>query len=186
MKKITLVLGVLFSLLIISCEGPEGPPGFDGENGVDGIQGQVFEVNGIDFTYNSDDNLYETIITYINYTNFEVLKQDAILVYRFDGTVPLNDGADVDSWGLIPQNFFLPEGTMQYVSSHTLVDVQILIDGNFNLASLSSDFTQNQIFRIVIIPSEFASSGKMDTSNISSVMNSLGIQEKDVHKIILD
>lgn len=194
MRKISIVLGALLSLFIISCEGPEGPPGFDGFDGRDGqdglegeagIQGQVFEVDGVDFLYNATDNLHETIITFSDYTSFEVIKEDAILVYRYDGSVEFDDGTIADAWGLIPQNFFVAEGTLQYVSSHTLFDVQILIDGNFDLTNISTDFTQGQIFRVVIVPSEFAANGKLDKSNIETVMNAMGITEKDVQKVNL-
>ena len=192
MKKITLFLGAFLTLFFISCEGPEGPPGFDGFDGEDGlngfdgedgIQGQVFEVDGINFDYILADNIYETILTFSNHTSFEVIKEDAILVYRYDGPVDFMDGSSADSWGLIPQNFFITEGTIQYVPSHTLIDVNIIIDGNFNLSNLSTDFIDDQIFRIVIIPSKLAESAKMDTSNIKTVMQSLGLSEEHIIKI---
>lgn len=192
MKKITLFLGAFLTLFFISCEGPQGLDGFDGFDGEDGsnglngepgIQGQVFEVDGINFDYIVADNVYETFLVFSDYTRFEVIKEDAILVYRYDGQVDFEDGSSADSWGLIPQNFFLNEGTMQYVPSHTLKDVSILIDGNFNLSNLSTDFIDNQIFRIVIIPSEVAESAKMDTSDIKAVMRILGLSEEQVIKM---
>jgi hypothetical protein len=189
MKKINLLFGALVTLFFISCEGPQGPPGlngFDGEDGLDAIQAQVFEIDGINFDYNDPDNLYETLITFSDFTNFETRKADAVLVYRYDGPVEFQSGSTEDSWGLLPQNFFLNEGTIQYVFTHTLFDVQVFIDGNFDLINLSTDFTDNQILRVVIIPGEFAATGKMDTSNINSVMNQLGITEDDIQKIKLD
>ncbi|WP_036498173.1 hypothetical protein, partial [Nitrosococcus oceani] len=80
----------------------------------------------------------------------------------------------------IPQNFFLSGGTIQYVSTHTSNDVQIFIDGNFNMANISTEFTDNQIFRIVILPSEFAPNAKVDKANIDAVMRTLNLEEKDV------
>lgn len=195
MKKTTLVLGAFLTLFFVACEGPAGPPGLDGFDGQDGqpgldgepgIEAQVFEVEGVNFDYSAADNLFETILVFEDFTSFEVLKEDAILVYRFDGLVDFQDGSSEDSWGLIPQNFFLAEGTMQYVPSHTLLDVSILIDGNFDLSTLSTDFTDDQIFRVVIIPGVVAESAKVDQSNISAVMSSLGLEEKDVKKIKLN
>lgn len=188
MKKATLLLGAFLALFLFSCEGPSGPPGFDGPQGpqgpagADGIEGQVFEIDGINFGYNPDTNLYNTIITFDQETSFEVFESDAVLVYRFDGEIELDDGSFANAWSLIPQNFFLQEGIIQYTAAHNFVDVEIFIDGDFDLASLSSDFTQNQFFRFVIVPSSFLTS-KMNKSNISSVMSYLGVSEKDVQKI---
>ena len=51
MRKISIVLGALLSLFIISCEGSDGPPGFDGLDGLDGqdginILGTVIDIEG--------------------------------------------------------------------------------------------------------------------------------------------
>ncbi|TLP81669.1 collagen-like protein [Maribacter sp. ACAM166] len=198
MKKLNLFLGVLVTLFLISCEGPEGLPGlngrdgfdgFDGENGengIDAIQAQVFELDGVNFDYIDADNLHETLITFSDFTNFETRKEDAVLVYRYDGPVEFEDGAIEDSWGLIPQNFFLEEGTIQYVYTHTLFDVQVFIDGNFDLINLNPDFTDNQILRVVIIPGEFAATGKLDTSDFNAVLRHIGIDEENIQKVKLD
>lgn len=188
MKNIAVVLGAFLTLFLISCQGDPGPPGFDGLDGLDGIdgedgiQGQVFEVEGVNFNYIDADNLYETILTFDDFTGFEVLANDAVLVYQFDRTVDFDNGAVENVWNLIPQSFFLNEGTIQFTSGHTTKDVEILISGNFDLIDLDAGFTQDQIFRIVILPG-VAASAKMDKSNIAAVMSSLGIEEKDVRKI---
>lgn len=191
MNKINTIFGALLVLFTIACEGPEGPPGFDGapgppgQDGLDGIQGQVVEVDGVNFAYDSSGNIYNALITFSDITDFEVFESDAVLVYRFDGTIDLSDGSTADAWSQIPQSFFLPEGTIQYVSAHTFVDVELFIDGNFDLSILDTSFTDNQSFRIVFVPSVFAEASKMDTSNISSVMGALGIEEGDVKKLNL-
>lgn len=198
MKKFSLVLGSLVTLFFISCTGPQGPPGFDGFDGFDGrdgqdgldgepgIQAQIFEVEGVDLFYLDADNVWETVLTFADFSDFEVLPQDAVFVYRFDGSVSFEDGSTDDAWGLIPQNFFLDQGIIQYVSSHTTRDVAVLIDGNFNLANLDIAFTDNQLLRVVIVPGVGTSTGKMDTSSMTSLMASLGITDKDVKKIQLD
>ena len=195
MKKVTVVLGVFLSLFLIACEGPVGPPGFDGldgpqgppgQDGEDGIQAQVFEVDNVNFTYRSIDNIFEAPIVFQDFTDFETVEGDAVLVYRFDGVVDFEDGSSEDSWVMIPQNFFLESGTIQYVPSHTSVDVNILIEGNFDLSTLSTDFTDNQLFRIAILPRQILTNGKMDQSNIKVVMSSVGLEEDDVQKIKLD
>ena len=144
MKTINTILGAFLVLFIVACEGPAGPPGFDGLDGLDGldgepgIQGQVIEVDGVNFGFDPDANLFSTIIAFSDITNFEVFESDAVLVYRFDGTVDLDDGSTADAWSQLPQNFFLPEGTLQYVFAHTFVDVELFIDGNFDLDAIRS------------------------------------------------
>ncbi len=192
MKTFNTILSAFLVLFIVSCEGPEGPPGFDGFDGQDGadgapgVQAQVVEVDGVNFGFDADANLFSTIIAFSDITNFEVLEEDVVLVFRFDGTVDLDDGSTADAWSQLPQNFFLPEGTLQYVFAHTFVDVELFIDGNFDLSGISTDFTDNQSFRIVVVPSVFANGSRLDTSNLSAVMSTLGIEESDVRKIQLN
>nr|WP_298927639.1 collagen-like protein [uncultured Allomuricauda sp.] len=192
MNKFNTIIGAFLVLLTVSCEGPTGPPGFDGfdgvdgQDGLDGIQGQVVEIDGVNFGYDVDGNIFSTLINFGDETNYEVREADAVLVYRFDGTIDLDDNSTADAWSQIPQNFFLPEGTIQYVFAHTFVDLEIFIDGNFDLSAISTDFTDNQSFRIVFVPSVFANSSKMDTSNIENVMSALGIEESQVMKIDID
>ena len=191
MNKFNLIISAFIVLFTVACEGPEGPPGppgFDGNDGfdgADGIQGQVVEVEGVNFDYDAAGNIYSTLITFSDITDFEVFESDAVLIYRFDGTVDLSDGSTADAWSQIPQSFFLPEGTIQYVAAHTFVDVELFIDGNFDLSTLDTGFTDDQIFRIVFVPSVFANASKMDTSNIENVMSALGIQENQVKQLEL-
>jgi len=194
MKNIAVVFGAFLTLFMVSCEGDPGPPGFDGLDGaqgpqgpagMDGEQAQVFEVEGVDFTYIDEQNYYETVLTFDEFTSYQLSDNDAVLVYQFDRTVPFDDGPDENLWNQIPQNFFLEEGTIQFVPGHTIRDVEILITGNFDLINLDTNFTQGQIFRFVIVPG-VAAEAKMDKSNIASVMSSLGVEEKDVQKFRLN
>lgn len=189
MNKFSTILGAVIVFVFAACEGPQGPPGFDGLDGAQGpqgapgIQGQVVEVEGIYFDYIPEGNLFSTLITFRDITNFDVYQADAVLVYRHNGTVPLDDGSNADLWTQIPQNYFLDEGTIQYVFEHTYVDVELFIDGNFDLSTLSTEFTDNQLFRIVFVPSEFAESPDFDAANINSVMSKLQIDEGEVMKL---
>ncbi|AEM71434.1 dihydrolipoamide dehydrogenase [Allomuricauda ruestringensis DSM 13258] len=189
MNKFSTILGVVIVFVFAACEGPQGPPGFDGldgldgQDGLDGIQGQVVEVEGVNFGYDGEANLFSTLITFSDVTDFEVFESDAVLVYRHDGLIDLSDGSTADAWTQIPQNYFLQGGTIQYVFAHTFVDLELFIDGNFDLSGISTDFTDDQIFRIVILPSEFAEASKLDTSNIENVMSALNIGEEQVTKL---
>jgi len=188
MKTFKILLGSFLVIFLAACEGeqgPPGPPGLDGLDGLDGLQGQVVEVDNVNFDFFPDLNNFSALINFSDVTDFEVFESDAVLVYRFVGTTPLQDGSTADLWSQIPQNYFLPQGTLQYVFEHTFVDVEIFIDGNFDMSTLSTDFTDGQSFRIVFLPSEFAQANKMDLSNIDNVMSALGIGEDQVQKIDL-
>jgi len=152
MKKLFLLLAISTLFIFTSCVGPVGPPGVPGTN----ILGQVFEVT-TNFEYFSDSGLQESLITIPN--SIEVYESDVILVYRLEKVVNGGSGGTADAWAPLPHNFFLNNGDIiQYVFNHTFFDVELLIDGNFNLQTLGSDFTDNQTFRIAIVPSEYGNS----------------------------
>lgn len=140
MKKI-LALSMFVMILFTSCEGPTGPPGQPGIN----ILGQVFEVT---INLNANNN-YQRVINIP--TSVEVFESDAILVYRWEGTF---DGADI--WTPLPATYFNNGGTFLYTFNHTFFDVQFFLDGNFNLDALGSEWTNDQSFRIAVVPAEFA------------------------------
>ncbi len=147
MKKFFLFLAVSTTLLFTSCTDET----IIEENF---YLGQTFEVT-TDFSFNPNANLYETLITIPG--NIEVFESDAILVYRLEKTVQAPDGSGADAWSQLPQNFFLQNGDIiQYVFNHTFFDVEVLIDGDYDPVALGTEFTDDQVFRIVVVPSEFA------------------------------
>lgn len=164
MKKILLTLATI-AILFSSCQGPQGPPGLDGIN----ILGQTFEET-VNFQFNVESGLQESLVTIP--TRIEVYESDAILVYRLEGQYPNN----VDLWSLIPQNFFLSDGRIiQYVYYHSFFDVLLMIDGNFDLTTVPSSFTQNQTFRFVVVPSDFATRTGVDIHDYNAVMDALNL-----------
>ncbi|WP_432410968.1 collagen-like protein [Rasiella sp. SM2506] len=169
MKKVLLLLAVSVSLFFVACEGDPGPPGPEGLPGVN-ILGQVFEVN-VDFQFNNTTGLQEALVNIP--TNVEVFESDVILVYRLEKVV----NGNADAWSPLPQNFFLDNGDIiQYVYNHTFFDVELLIDGNFNLSTLGFDFTNDQIFRIAVVPSEFAQDGL----SMTQLLDGLQIDPSDI------
>ncbi len=140
MKKI-LLLTVFAAFLFTSCEGPEGPPGPPGIN----ILGQVFEVS-LDF--NAANNFQ---VAFDIPQSVEVYESDAILVYRWEGTF---DGADI--WTPLPATYFNQNGTYLYTFNHTYFDMLFFLDGNFDLTTLGSEWKFDQIFRVAVVPAEFA------------------------------
>ncbi|NJW52624.1 collagen-like protein [Salinimicrobium oceani] len=165
MKKISFLFAfIAFSLTSCTSDepGPQGPPGEPGVN----IVGQTFEFEDVDFEYFAESNFYATVIDIPG--EIEVLESDAILVYRrevIDGT---------ETWSMIPQNFFLADGRIiQYVFNHTASDIELLIDGNFDLSGLDGAYTQNQFFRFIVVPSDFAFDPSVDLSDHDAVMQAL-------------
>ncbi|XLS27739.1 collagen-like protein [Flavobacteriaceae bacterium M23B6Z8] len=169
-----------FSVLFISCEGDPGPPGRDGLDGLDGdtFIGTVFETPPVNFNINN-----EFSFTFNFPTNFEVFESDAILVYLLEDVTGDGNGGEADIWTPLPQTFFLNEGTLLYSFNHTFFDVALFLDGNYDLALTPDGFTQNQIFRIVVVPAEFGQASRVDLSNFSQVMEALGKKESDIIKL---
>ena len=174
MRKIASLLFAL-TFLLTSCTGDQGPPGFDGAPGIpaDEYAAQSFEVSPINFQYDNNTGLQEVIVA----LPYDLLDSDVVLVYRLDEVVTIN-GQDTDAWSPLPQNFFLNDtDIIQYVFNHTFFDVKLLIDGNFNLSNLDTGFTQNQVFRIVILPADPVSSLDIDFTNLDSVIEAFHITE---------
>lgn len=167
MKKL-LSLIVLTSLFFVSCSdgepGPQGPPGVDGVN----IVGQAFEIE-VDFV-GDDYSIFADIPGSI-----EVLDSDVVLVYWLED---VDDGADV--WSLLPQTFYFDDGQFQYNYNHTAFDVNIYLQGNIDLGTLGDAFTQDQIFKIVVLPVDYSTNASLDLTNYSDLKAAVNIQELDV------
>jgi len=184
MRKISIVLGAFLFLFIISCEGPIGPPGFDGRDGLDGqdginILGTVIDIEG-DFVADDYSIIYEFPQT------VEVFESDVVLVYILWDQFEDGNGEAVDIWRLLPQTLLLDQGILQYNYDFTFFDVNIFLDTDFDKSTLLPADTDNQIFRIAVLPAEFAAGSKLDRSNVKAVMNTIGVTEKDVQKVKLN
>jgi len=189
MKKITLVLSTILTLFLVSCEvnGIDGRDGFDGRDGVDGedginILGKVFDIEGSFVPADDYSILYE----FPSNAESEVFETDVVLVYiLFDQTEDSNGDA-VDIWRLLPQTLILDQGLLQYNYDHTFLDVRIFLEADFDLTMLLPGDTDNQVFRIAVLPAETSGKSSIDHSDISAVMASMGVQEKDVQKVKLN
>lgn len=149
MKKIYALL--FFSIVLLSCEGtvgppgPVGPPGAPGEDGADGFIGQVIEVEadlneGMNFEY------------FVEIPgDIEVFESDIIVVYRL---MEVFEGSDV--WEPLPQTIFRNSGILLYTFDYTLFDVRLFLDGTVDFGKLDPIDTDDLIFRIAILPADFA------------------------------
>jgi hypothetical protein len=163
MRHFILFLAFASTVLFSSCTGPEGPPGDSGLN----ILGQVFETT---INFNNGNN-FSQIVTFPS--NIEVFESDVVLVYL------LTDSGNIDVWSQLPQTFFPPYGTLLYTFDHTFIDAKILLDANFNLSLLGSEYTNDQIFRIAIVPAEY---GTADLG-MNELLVGLEINTEDIQKI---
>jgi len=164
MKNLFLLLAISTTLIFTSCEGPRGPQGPPGDT----LLGLVFEKT-VNYSYNNQFNEYSTLITYPS--NVIVYESDVVLVYLLEDVV---DGYDV--WSQLPQTYFLPQGTLLYTFDHTFVDVNIFLDANFGLNTLGPNYTNDQIFRIAILPAEYGSTNL----TMEELMSNLQIDTTDI------
>jgi hypothetical protein len=189
MKKFNVVLGSLITLFFLSCSGTQGPPGFDGFDGLDGfdgrdgingadgvnILGQVLDIEG-SFTFENDFT-----ISYEFPQTIEVFESDIVLVYLLWDQTEDGNGEAVDIWRLMPQTRILDQGLLQYNFDHTFLDVNLFLESNFDLTTLQPGDTDNQVFRIAVLPADLTE-GKLDKSSIESVMGRLNIMEENIQR----
>lgn len=157
MKKLASIILAFTALIFASCEGPVGPIGPSGEDG--GLElATVYEIEG-DFTSGNDyrfgysfpgDGIYDT---------------DVVLVYILWDVV---DGLDI--WRLCPQTVVVDEGVLQYNFDYTYVDVQVFLEFTVPESTLLPAETDNQVFRIAVVPADFAASKSVDVSDINSIL----------------
>ena len=131
--------------------------------------GTVFETNQVSFL----STAYTIKYVFPN----AIYSSDMVLVYRLTGT---SNGNDL--WEFLPETHYFADGTrnFSYNFDFTRNDVQIYLEGN-NLQTLDASFRLNQIFRIVVVPADFASTLK--TTNYPAVIAALKINENQVQKI---
>lgn len=180
MRKVGTVLGVFLSLFIIACEGPRGLDGFDGEDGIDGdlFEAEAFEIN-VDMSLNTNANTYEYLAS--NYSNgVTVLESDVVLIYRLE---EVNNGADV--WRQLPQPIITNNGTVFYNFDFTNGDYSIYLEPEFDANLIGLDLVEDQWFRIVIVPAKILSSSNLDETNLSSLLQNIGIEEGEIQKFEL-
>jgi hypothetical protein len=162
MKKISSIILLFASVFILSCEGPMGPPGQDG----DSLIGTIFEMEG-DF---KASNNYELFFDFPQ--NFEIYETDVVLVYILWEVATVN-GKKTDVWRLLPQTVILDDGVLQYNFDYTVNDVKIFLEGNTNFNNLLPAETQDQVFRIAVLPADFVASKKStELSDLSILLNS--------------
>lgn len=181
MKKIVSLLCLSLVIVLTSCEGPQGPPGLDGLDGRDGINGQdaeiakIFELENVNF---SSDNNFAIGFTFPQ----PIFESDIVLVYRLEDVF---DGKDI--WEPLPTaTIFLDGGTdVLYRFNFSFDDVDILLESN-NPEQVPTDLTNNQVFRIVVVPAAFATTKNANELSLQSIMKEYNLTTKDIRNVIIN
>jgi hypothetical protein len=179
MKTITGILLVFALAVLTSCVGEPGPPGPPGEDG-DSFIGSVFEIEG-DFTASNDYSLFFEFPNTI-----EVFESDVVLVYILWEQTTDNNGDPVDVWRLLPQTVVLNDGILQYNYDHTFNDVQVFLEGTTDFNNLLPAEWQDQVFRIAVLPADYAMNKNLDVSDFGSVMQALKIHPAKIDKFTVE
>lgn len=168
MRKIITMVVLVGIIVLSSCEGPQGPAGQNGYS----AESEVFELKNINFGYNDVDgyNISQVLNPQIN-------SSDNILIYRLSGTID----SSTPIWQLIPRTLYLNQGELDYDYDFSREDFKIYAGGTFDLA-LTSQYIQNQTFRIVIIPGYFSgrSNKTVDKNDYNAVIKAYHIDDSHV------
>lgn len=187
MKTITRILLVVSLAVFAACEGPvgpPGPPGLDGEDGLDGQPGEetgayLFELEG---TF-SEANDYT--LEYLFPNDFEVLETDVMMVYILWEQAESTTGEVLNVWRPLPQTVvFQDGGVIQYNFDYTVGDVRVFIEET--VGELLPAETDNQFFRIAVLPGTGIDLKSIDVNNLDAVMKTFSLNEKSVKKISIE
>lgn len=173
MKNIFIPFLLLIGLMIQACEGPigrEGPMGPQGPPGVT-VEADVFEIEGT-FAAQTD---WRVEVIFGDFVQADI-GEDKILVYH------LWEEGNIDIWRMLPQTIFMEQGIFQYNYDFTFEDLIIFLEGNFDLNTLEPIWTNNQIFRVVVIPTRLLNQ-RMDYSNYEEVIKYYNLDDTDIPRI---
>lgn len=160
MKKIFLLLATFGLLTLSGCNNDDDRIIDNGYVDND-TYSEVVDLNNVNLGFDASTGRYSIVFP----LDPPIFSSDVILAYRWIN----DDGFWV--WDPIPATLYLSDGNeVDYRFNFNEESVLIYADATFNLAS-APEFTQNQSFRIVIVPGYFAET--MQTNDYDSVMSSL-------------
>lgn len=177
MKTITQILLLFTAIAFASCQGEEGPMGPPGEDGIN-IVGSVYEIKG-SFSSSNDYTLYYQFPS-------NLVDGDVVMVYILWEETSDGHGGTLDVWRPLPQVVYLDEGILQYNFDYTLGDVQIFLGGTVNPVVLTPADTDNQIFRVAVIPADLAKSKSVNLKSFDSVMGAMKLTPDQIRDVKAD
>lgn len=162
--------------LLQSCEGDRGPAGPAGPNAI------VYELFSVDMT--DPDNNGEFVFSEewaATEVGGDLYDDESVLIYRLTDTFNSN-GETVPVWQLIPRTLFLDEGELDYDFDFSKKDFFIYAGGNFDLDT-TPEFTNDQTFRLVVIPGTFVNRGGVDYEDYNAVVKYYDIDASQVKRL---
>lgn len=173
MKKMIALLAVTGILSFQSCTVTDVTPVVDNDT-----IPEAFEINNVNLSKVSNNEYnFSSIFKYEIGGN--LYDDETVLIYRLTGFVNPN----TPLWQLLPKTVYFSNGdVLDYFYDFSKVDFVITASGSYNLLATPS-YIDNQTFRIVILPSNLATS--INTNNYLEVMNVLNLKESQVQKINL-
>ena len=161
MKKIILLLTLVGTFVFQGCTVREETQII--------VLPEVFEVTA---SFSAANN-FARLVT----LNPPIYSSDMVLVYRLFDVV---GGEDV--WRSLPQTVYLTQGELDYNFDFTKYDINIFLDSNFDLTTLSASWAQNQVFRVVIIPGYLTNrnSKAIDFNDYNAVVKAFNIHENQI------
>lgn len=172
MRKITLILALIGMITLQSCTKEEIIVQDDGID-YDTIS-EVFEYTNVDF------NSANGFGVYLDYP-YTIYNSDMVLVYHLYDNV---NGQDV--WRLMPQTYYFNGGgELDYNFDFTTTEAFVFLDANFDMNTLDASWTQNQIFRVVVVPANFGNrmATSLDYNDYNAVIKYYNIDEAKMSKI---
>lgn len=116
---------------------------------------QVYDLKGINFT--NANNSYRQSFTK------PMLDQDFVLIFRKEGS--LNNGKPI--WGAIPKTIYLANNQeVNYDFDYSVNDFTIYVESTYDIVT-TPEYSQNQTFRVVLVPAEFGKGANTDLSKMS-------------------
>ena len=107
-----------------------------------------------------------------------------VLVYILWEVVNVN-GKNTDVWRLMPQTVILNDGILQYNFDYTVADVKIFLEGTTDFNKLLPAETDNQVFRIVVLPADFLSKKSGDIIDFNSLKSLPGLKLDTMGKVVI-
>lgn len=131
----------------------------------------INDVKEVTISFNAGNN-FKKLITF----NRPIYTSDMVLVYHLYDVI---NGTDV--WRQMPQTYYIgTNGQLDYNFDFTNFDVNIFLGANFNLNTLSAVWTQNQTFRIVVIPGRLTGKVAVNYSDYQDVIQTYQLNDNVV------
>lgn len=166
MNKITLFFVFIGMFTLNSCTVNDQNDDVDNDT-----IAEVFEVT----TSFGSNNGYKRNVTF----NPPIYSTDMVLVYHL---YEVDNGVDV--WRLMPQTYYFDNGVeLDYNYDFTQYDVNLFLGSNVFLDFFSSVWTQNQTFRLVVIPAMFTNRMSVDFKDYDKTIDLLGYKNTKIIKL---